>query len=82
MIYYCDNHRHLICKPYSIENLHKMAQELGIERCWFHSKPKKKLCHYDIPKNRIEEIQAKCIIVPYKGIVKIIRDEQSHSNGS
>jgi len=31
-----------------------MAKELGIERCWFHKN------HYDIPKRRIEEIQAKC----------------------
>ena len=27
MKYLCDNARHLICEPYSIENLHKMAEE-------------------------------------------------------
>ena len=30
MKYLCDNKRHLICEPYSIENLHKMAKELNI----------------------------------------------------
>ena len=36
-----DGKRHLICEPYSIENLHKMAEERDIKRCWFHggSKP-------------------------------------------
>jgi len=36
MIYLTDRKRHLICIPYSIENLHKMAKELNIKRCWFH----------------------------------------------
>jgi len=43
-----------------------MAEELGIQRCWFHTH------HYDIPKRRIDEIQAKCTVVPSKTIVKII----------
>jgi hypothetical protein len=53
MIYYCDNKRHLVCKPYSIVNLHKMAEDLKIKKCWFHN------THYDIPKKRIQEIQKK-----------------------
>lgn len=52
--------------PYSIENLHIMAKELSIKRCWFHKN------HYDIPKRRIEEIKSKCIIISSKEIVKII----------
>jgi len=68
MIYICDNERHLICKPYSIENLHKMAEELKIKRCWFHKN------HYDIPKKRIDEIMKKCTIVSSKEIVIIIKD--------
>jgi len=67
MIFYCDNYRHLVCKPYSIENLHKMAKELGIVKDWFHKD------HYDIPKRRIAEIQNKCIIVSQKEIVNIIK---------
>jgi tetraacyldisaccharide-1-P 4'-kinase len=54
--------------PYSIENLHIMADELNIKKCWFHKN------HYDIPKKRISEIQNKCIIVQSKDIVKIIKE--------
>lgn len=67
MEYYCDNKRHLVCVPYSIENLHKMADNLNIKRCWFHKN------HYDIPKTRIDEIKAKCTIISPKEIVKIIK---------
>lgn len=73
MEYYCDNKRHLICKPYSIENLHKMASELGIKKCWFHKD------HYDIPKLRIGEIMSICNIVHSKKIVQIIKDETSNN---
>jgi hypothetical protein len=69
MEYYCDNYRHLVCVPYSIENLHKMADELNIKRCWFHKN------HYDIPKRRINEITPKCILVNSRTIVKIIKGE-------
>ena len=69
MEYYCDLKRHLVCKPYSIENLHKMAERLDIKRCWFHKD------HYDIPKRRINIIMHECTIVSSKEIVKII-----HSN--
>jgi len=48
--------RHLVCVPYSVSNLHKMAKELGIKRCWFHNG---RYPHYDIPKRRIEEILAR-----------------------
>ena len=68
MIYYCDNKRHLVCKPYSIENLHIMAFKLKISRSWFHKN------HYDIPKLRIKEISGKCILVSSKDIVKIIKN--------
>ena len=73
MKYICDRKRHLVCLPYSIENLHKMANELEIVRGWFHSGKNKD--HYDIPKNRIEEIQSKCTIVSPKTILKIIKGE-------
>jgi Protein of unknown function (DUF4031) len=67
MTYLCDDARHLICLPYSIANLHQMAMDLGIKRCWFHKD------HYDIPKRRIEEITAKCEVVSSRRIVEIIR---------
>ena len=68
MQYLTDGKRHLICVPYSIENLHRMAEELGINRCWFHKD------HYDIPKNRIDEITAKCEIVSTREIVRVARN--------
>lgn len=67
MEYLCDNGRHLVCRPYSIENLHKMAQELNIKRCWFHKH------HYDIPKRRIGEITEKCKVVSSMEILNIIK---------
>ena len=63
--YYCDNKRHLVCKTYSIENLHFMDEDINIKRWWFHKN------HYDIPKRRIEEITAKCILVTTLEIVEI-----------
>ena len=66
MKYYCDKQRHLVCVPYSKENLHLMAAELGIKRCWFHKD------HYDIPKKRIDEISSKCEIVSSRKILEII----------
>lgn len=66
MEYLCDNSRHLICRPYSIENLHKMASELNIKKCWFHRD------HYDIPKRRIGEITKQCTVISSKEIVNTI----------
>lgn len=71
MKYFCDLHRHLVCVPYSIENLHKMADDLEIGRHWFHKD------HYDIPKKRIEEITNKCKIINSKNIVKIIKQNKT-----
>jgi hypothetical protein len=69
MRYLTDKKRHLICEPYSIENLHKMAEDLNIKRCWFHKS------HYDLPKKRITEIEEKCEIVSSKYIVEIIKSK-------
>jgi FMN phosphatase YigB (HAD superfamily) len=65
--YLCDNYRHLVCLPYSIANLHKMAEALGIKRCWFHRD------HYDIPKRMTAEITARCRMVSPREIVRIAR---------
>lgn len=67
LVYLTDGRRHLICLPYSIANLHRMADDLGIARCWFHQD------HYDIPKRRIAEIEAKCRKVSSRDIVRIAR---------
>lgn len=75
--FYCDNQRHLVCVPYSIENLHLMAKILDIDECWFHSKnkPGRNRSHYDIPKKRIEEIMNQCEIVSSEDIVNICKGE-------
>jgi hypothetical protein len=68
LTYYCDSIRHLVCTPYSTENLHKMAKDLDIKKCWFHA-----TCypHYDIPVGMINEVMAKCTIVRPREILKI-----------
>ncbi len=66
-MYFTDGKRHLVCIPYSTENLHAMAADLGIGRHWFHKN------HYDIPQKRMDEIESKCTIVSSKDVVKIIR---------
>ena len=74
--YLCDQKRHLICRPYSVENLHRMARELGINRAWFHRTVAPDgfpLYHYDIPAMRVAEITAKCRIVSSRDIVGIMR---------
>ena len=70
MKFFTDKKRHLVCVPYSIENLHKMATFLNINRCWFHND------HYDIPKRRIQEIEELCEIISSKEIVKIIKSDK------
>ena len=61
--------RHLICKPYSIENLHEMASDLSIKKCWFHKD------HYDIPKRRVKEIAQKAKLISPREILKIIKEK-------
>ncbi len=70
MIYIADRKRHLVCVPYSIENLHKMAKDLGIKECWFHKN------HYDIPKHKINWILESGMVkvIDSKEIVKIIKN--------
>lgn len=79
--YVCDRYRHLVCRPYSIANLHRMADELGIKRGWFDAGKRRRNSgewlrfvrpHYDIPKRRIEEITAKCTVVTSKELREII----------
>jgi hypothetical protein len=70
MQFFCDDQRHLVCVPYSIDNLHLMADALGINRCWFHSG---RYPHYDIPKRRIAEIQAKCTQVSAREVLRIAK---------
>lgn len=70
MIYCCDEHRHLVCVPYSVENLHLMAADLGIGRHWFHAHPRHP--HYDIPKGRVAEVRLRCVAVRPRDILAIV----------
>lgn len=47
-----------------------MARDLGIKRCWFH---RGTYPHYDIPKRRIQEIQARCQVVSPRVILGIVK---------
>ena len=71
--YYCDSHRHLVCIPYSIPNLHLMAKDLEIKMSWFHRK--KGFQHYDIPIKRVKEIIGKCTQVSSRDLVKIVKGQ-------
>jgi hypothetical protein len=70
LVYICDDARHLICTPYTVENLHRMARDLGIARCWFHAHERHP--HYDIPKRRIAEIKSKCLVVTSRALLNVI----------
>jgi hypothetical protein len=71
LTYFCDDQRHLICSPFSIENLHKMAEELNLKRCWFHASSK--FPHYDIPKTRVQEITSRCYVISAKTLLRMIK---------
>lgn len=76
--YLCDRERHLICVPYSIEGLHRMAAELGVGCHWFHGG---RLPHYDIPKRRQVEIEARCEVIDSREIVVTILEGLSLTRG-
>jgi hypothetical protein len=71
MQYFYDRGRHLVCVPYSVENLHAMALDLGIKRCWFHGG---RYPHYDVPKKRFARMGDRCRLVEPREILAIIRE--------
>lgn len=76
MRFLTDSQRHLVCVPYSVENLHEMAKQLGIKRCWFHRD------HYDVPKGMIAGIRRRCQVVRPRQILAVIRGEEIESSKS
>ncbi len=72
LVYVCDDKRHLICYPYSVDNLHQMAEDLNIKKCWFHGG---KHPHYDIPKKRITEIKSLCLNRSTREILQLINQK-------
>lgn len=75
-----DGKRHLICIPYSIRNLHRMAYCLGIGRHWFHNQ-KRGFAHYDIPKNSIRTVELHCRIITTKELITIIKSSKNGNYG-
>ena len=73
LVYYCDSARHLICLPYSKENLLLTLDNLNINKCWLHFNP---YLHIDIPKKRLTEMMDKCIVVSSKEIVRMIKENK------
>jgi hypothetical protein len=73
LTFFADSMRHLVCTPYSLQNLHRMAEILDIKLCWFHrgSYP-----HYDIPKRRVKEILSKVNVVSGREILRVCQGEQ------
>ena len=67
LYYFMDDKRHMVCFPYSVKNLHKMAEDLGIKKCWFHKN------HYDAPLMRVDELKKFCYSITTKQIVRIIK---------
>ena len=73
IIYFDGKHRHLVCVPYTVENLHEMAKKLDIKRCWFHNA---NWPHYDCPKRRVTQIADEDVIpVTPKQLLTIIKKE-------
>lgn len=76
MRFFSDNQRHLVCWPYSVENLHTMARQLSIARCWFHGG---RLAHYDVPKGRMATIGQLTEVVSPRVILGIIKGKEPPS---
>lgn len=69
--FYHDCMRHLVCVPFSVENLHAMAAELGIKRCWFHGS--KGHPHYDVPKRRMATIGERSTLIAARQVLAIMK---------
>lgn len=54
LLYLTDGRKNIICLPYSIENLHQMAKELGMNEKYFNKD------HYVVPDHMVDEIEDKC----------------------
>lgn len=73
MQYFYDTMRHLVCVPYSIDNLHVMAKDLGIGKHWFDPSP---YPHYDIPKRMMEAINRRAKQVRPREVLAIVKNKQ------
>lgn len=68
--YFIDKSRHITCLPFSVENLHAMAEDLGIKRCWFHSGA---YPHYDAPRKMFDDLRERCEVITPRETLAIIQ---------
>lgn len=75
MIFLTDGKRHLVCLPYSKDNLHAMAEQLGIKKHFYHAGKKNSHPHYDIPANKKERmrIESRCVKISKESLLGIIK---------
>lgn len=71
---------HLICLPYTVENLHEMAKRLKIRKHFFHNTVNKP--HYDLPVTRRKHLLEEEIhkIASSKELVNIINNSIFNQN--
>lgn len=72
--YLCDENRHLICLPFSLENMKEMLFQLELKRKGLSKTPGKRF--YRIPHERLLEIMAQCELVPAWEILEIITSHE------
>lgn len=67
----CDRHGRLVCVPFSIENLHRVARRLHVKKQWF-SGPRR-FPHYRVPISLMIEVRVRCEVASTRRVVEIIR---------
>lgn len=68
LIYITDGVGNVICLPYSVENLHKMADDLGIAKRWYRDG------HYKVPKEIADDLEEKCDKVTTTTLFRTVRN--------
>lgn len=64
----------------SIPFLHKFAEEIGINKCWYENKRGKKRPHYDVREGKVADaIENGAIQVPSKEIVKFLKEHYENT---
>lgn len=68
--------RHLVCYPFSVEGLHAMARDLGINRCWFHNGGGGRFPHYDVPVRRVGKLGLRVELVTSRELLDVVKGGQ------
>jgi hypothetical protein len=73
LTYFYDEQSHLVCRPFSLSNLHAMAADLGIKRCWFHNGGGGRFPHYDVPNKLQAHVAANAVLISPRETLDIIK---------